>query len=181
MTNLRIIPGSFPKFKKFLDRIKELFLVDKNTCMNKTLKSNNQNNTILSQTATTVKAKMSNTTGSFKVNSGSKSAKRVSSSNKTKNSQIQRIYSTGPGSAGKPSKSAEPTARANENIVQTFFTGQGFGFNYYLDDKTPNINIVQSKDILKDSLREDDINQEIDKLLNYYMSQLKESKDFLYF
>lgn len=140
--------------------------------MNKTNKLNSTNNTLSQSTNKTV---MSKTNGTFYSNSANK---RVYSSNPQRSELVQKIYKVNKSNLNQAkTKSAEPVSRQDNNIIQTFVNGQGFGFNYYLDDKTPNIQVVQNKekDLSKDSLKEDDINSEIDKLLNFYMSQLKES------
>lgn len=170
MKDLKIIPGNYPKFKKFLERVRELFLNEKNN-MNHTLKYNNN---VLSQTASsTGKARLSNTSSNFTSLSSKITKKIISPSlqNTTINTNPNSIHQN----ASLKAKSAEPICRRGDNMVQSFFQGQGFGFNYYIDEKSQNINVVSNKEMSKDYLREDEINSEIDKLLNFYMSQLKES------
>ena len=121
---------------------------------------------------------MNKTSGTFYSNSGSNNMnKRVNSSNPHRTNLVQKIYKeTNTKSSKQKTKSAEPAIRNNNNnIIQTFVNGQGFGFNYFLDDKTPNIHQYKEKDLSKESLKDEDINNEIDKLLNFYMTQLKES------
>lgn len=171
MRDLKIIPGNYPKFKKFLERVRELFLNEKNN-MNRTVKPTNN---LLAQTATsTGKPKMSITSSNFGTSLSNKITKKINSpslQNTTSNTNPNSLNQN----ASYKAKSAEPVCRKSDDIVQSFFKGQGFGFNYYIDEKAQNINVVSNKENVKDCLREDDINTEIDKLLNFYMLQLKDS------
>jgi hypothetical protein len=171
MRDLKIIPGNYPKFKKFLERVRELFLNEKNN-MNRTVKPTNN---LLTQTASSSgKPKMSITSSNFGTSLSSKITKKINSpslQNTTSNTNPNSLNQN----ASYKAKSAEPVCRKSDDIVQSFFKGQGFGFNYYIDEKAQNINVVSNKENLKDCLREDEINTEIDKLLNFYMSQLKDS------
>jgi hypothetical protein len=140
--------------------------------MNRTVKPTNN---LLTQTASSSgKPKMSITSSNFGTSLSSKITKKINSpslQNTTSNTNPNSLNQN----ASYKAKSAEPVCRKSDDIVQSFFKGQGFGFNYYIDEKAQNINFVSNKENLKDCLREDEINTEIDKLLNFYMSQLKDS------
>jgi hypothetical protein len=78
--------------------------------------------------------------------------------------------------------------RSNNRIIKSFIEGDGFGFNYFLANKDNedkenlnNLNSAKGGEITTEGKGEEKkvekVNQEIDKLLNYYMSQLNEKME----
>ncbi len=87
--------------------------------------------------------------------------------------QTCKVYST---RAKTPkSKSVDPTLSKNQ-MLSSFVRGEGYGFNYYLNDNEVNVNSKMSKTQNNfNPKREDQTGEEIDKLLNYYMKELNNS------
>ena len=102
--------------------------------------------------------------------------------------QTCRMYST---RAKTPkSKSVEHSTGLNKNkMISSFINGEGFGFNFYLNnDNNNNENCdngdknseQQIKTMSKTTgifaKKEDKYGEEIDKLLNFYMKEMNDSK-----
>jgi hypothetical protein len=84
--------------------------------------------------------------------------------------------------------------RTNNRIIKSFAKGSGFGFNYYLDNNDETSRETQgTSKMIRDNVQSghtqksdlktykeehiENINEEIDKLLNYYMVQLNDKLD----
>jgi hypothetical protein len=76
------------------------------------------------------------------------------------------------------------TYRSNNKIVSSFLNTGGFGFKYYLEDKKEdvksgeeNLKPLTKPSEQKSTKADNNLNEEIDKLLNFYMGQLNEKVD----
>lgn len=83
------------------------------------------------------------------------------------------------------------TLRTKNKILKSFINGNGFGFDYYLDNKGPELGVTEYKEpTIEDRTLSgktnstnaksfknegEDINEQVDKMLNYYISKLNEN------